>query len=274
MGSKNILICIKQVLDSRTVKFDKEMKSIIRDGMEGIINPLDCVALEAALEIKNKEGANITVITMGPPQSETSLREALAFGADKAILISDPAFQGSDTLATSRVLASAIKKLDVFPDLVLCGMQTTDSETGHVGPQLSEELDLPHVFGVEEIHIENNDFIVKHPSDDGYLETIKGSLPVVLAVTHELCVIRDLPLGSLEAAFTHNNVILWDAKDLGLKEDDVGFQGSATQVLNLYAPSPKRKGELIEGNSKILLEAFMKKLDELSVLDEENENQQ
>ncbi|MBL7213929.1 MAG: electron transfer flavoprotein subunit beta, partial [Desulfobacteraceae bacterium] len=120
-----IVVCIKQVPDVPTVRMDRERMTIIREGVESVINPLDYVAMEAALELCQKTGGQVTIITMGPLQSEVALREALAVGADRAILLSDPAFAGADTLATSHVLARAIGKIDPFPDMVLCGMQTT-----------------------------------------------------------------------------------------------------------------------------------------------------
>lgn len=139
----NIAVCIKQVPDVPSIRVDRKRMTIVREGIENIINPLDSVALEAALSLREKEGGRITVLSMGPSQSEEALREALAAGADEAILLTDPAFAGADTLATSHVLARAISRLKPFPDLVLCGKQTIDSDTGHVGPQIAEELNLP-----------------------------------------------------------------------------------------------------------------------------------
>jgi electron transfer flavoprotein alpha/beta subunit len=155
-----IVVCIKQVPDAPSIRIDRRRMTIIREGVESIINPLDCAALEAAIELRKKEGGKITVISMGPPQSEEALREAMAFGADQGILLTDPAFAGADTLATSHVLARAITRLIPFPDLVLCGKQTIDSDTGHVGPQIAEELDLPQVCGVHEIHLKGDSLMV------------------------------------------------------------------------------------------------------------------
>ena len=140
------------------------------------------MALETALALKEKEGGTVTVLSMGPPQSEEALREALAAGADRAVLLTDRAFAGADTLATSHALAAAIRKLDPAPDLILCGRQTSDSDTGHVGPQIAEELDLPQVCEVNEIHTEQGGLVVRRTSD-GFVDLVRVSLPALLTVS-------------------------------------------------------------------------------------------
>lgn len=265
----NIVVCIKQVPDVPTIRVDRQRMTIIREGVESIINPMDFVALEAALELRGKQGGQVTVITMGPPQSEAALREALAVGADRAVLLTDPAFAGADTLATSHVLATAISKFDPFPDLVLCGVQTIDSDTGHVGPQISEELDIPQVCGVIEIHGEGESLTVKRLSD-GFLDTLKVSLPALLAVTTGLCPVRELPLGALESAFTQKDIVTWGIEDLGLNEEEVGLSGSATRVLNLLPPPVKREGEMVSGSPQSQVDVLIRKLETLSIIDEES----
>jgi electron transfer flavoprotein beta subunit len=263
-----IVVCIKQVPDAPNIRMDRERMTIIRDGVESIINPLDRVALEAALDLKQKEGGKITVLTMGPSQSEEALREALAAGADEAILLTDRRFAGADTLATSKVIASAISKMDPFPDLILCGRQTTDSDTGHVGPQLAEELNLPQVCGVTEIHVESNALVVKQLSD-GFQNTYRVSLPALLTVSQGLNVPRHVPLGDLEQAFSQGQVLRWGLKELELLPEEVGFSGSATTVLRLYKPPQKRKGEIVSGSSQALAEHLIEKLVSLSIQDED-----
>jgi electron transfer flavoprotein beta subunit len=264
----NIVVCIKQVPDTPFIRIDRVRMTIIRDGVESIINPLDRIALEAALDLKQKEGGKVSVLTMGPAQSEEALREAIAAGADEAILLSDPGFAGADTLATSRVLAKAISKMDPFPDLILCGKQTIDSDTGHVGPQLAEELNWPQVCGVTEIHVEMNALVVKQLSD-GFQNTYKVNLPALLTVSQGLNVPRHIPLGDLEQAFSNGRVIRWGLKDLNLQPEEVGFSGSATTVLRLYRPPQKRKGEVVTGSSQTLAEHLIGKLVSLSILDED-----
>ena len=268
----NIVVCIKQVPDVPTIRIDRQRMTIIREGVKSIINPLDYVALEASLELRSREGGQVIVMTMGPPQSEESLREALAAGADRAILLTDSAFAGADTLATSHVLAKAISKLEPFPDLVLCGMQTIDSDTGHVGPQLAEELNLPQVCGVNEIHLEGDALVVKRLSDN-FLDTIRVTLPALLTVNQALSSVRNLPFGDLEVAFSQSDVIQWGLEDLGLKEEEVGFKGSATQVWKLHAPPAKRGGEMVSGSPQVLADHLIRKLEALSILDEEEGNE-
>jgi electron transfer flavoprotein beta subunit len=205
---------------------------------------------------------------MGPSQSEEALLEAMAAGADEAILLTDPRFAGADTLATSKAIASAISKIEPFPDLILCGKQTIDSDTGHVGPQLAEELNLPQVCGVTEIHVEMNTLVVKQ-SSDGFQNTYRVSFPALLTVSHGLNVPRHIPLGNLERAFSTGRIIQWGLKDLNLRPEEVGFRGSATTVLRLYRPPQKRKGEVVSGSSQALAEHLIDKLVSLSILDED-----
>jgi electron transfer flavoprotein beta subunit len=264
----NIVVCIKQVPDAPNIRIDRERMTIIRDAVESVINPLDRIALEAALDLKQKEGGKISVLTMGPPQSEEALREAVASGADEAILLTDPHFAGADTLVTSKVIASAICRMGPFPDLILCGRQTIDSDTGHVGPQLAEELNIPQVCGVTEIHVELNALVVKQ-SSDGFQNTYRVSFPALLTVSQGLNVPRHIPLGNVERAFSNGHVIRWGLKDLNLQPEEVGFSGSATTVLRLYKPPQKRKGEILSGSSQTLAEHLIAKLVSLSILDED-----
>jgi electron transfer flavoprotein beta subunit len=264
----NIAVCIKQVPDTPGIRMDKERMSIIRDGVESIINPLDAVALDAALSLREKEGGKVVVLTMGPPQSEEALREALAAGADEGVLITDPRFAGADTLATSYTLARAISLLSPFPDVILCGRQSIDSDTGHVGPQIAEELDLPQACGVTEIHPEGRSLIVRQVSD-GFLNTLRVTLPALLTVSHELSLPRYLSFGDIERAFSTGRIDRWGLEDLGLEAHKVGFEGSATKVLRLYRPPPKQRGEIATGSTQELVARIIHRLESLSVIDEE-----
>jgi electron transfer flavoprotein alpha/beta subunit len=265
----NIVVCIKQVPDVPGIRIDRERMTLIREGVESVINPLDYVALQAALHLKGEGGGSVCVMTMGPPQSEAALREALAFGADRAVLLSAPAFAGADTLATSHVLARAISRLAPTPDLILCGMQTMDSDTGHVGPQIAEELDLPQVCGVSQIHAGNGELTVNRLSD-GFIETVRVAMPVLLSVRRELARVRDLDLGSLEGAFSEAQIVRWGVKELELSEEEVGLKGSATQVWKLRPPAPRARGEILQGSPQILVRRLMEKLEALSMVDEED----
>lgn len=264
----HIVVCIKQVPDSPNIRIDPERMTVIREGVKSVINPLDCVALETALILKKKQGGCITVLSMGPPQSEEALFEALAYGADRAVLLTDQAFAGADTLATSHVLARAIARLEPYPDLILCGKQTVDSDTGHVGPQIAEELGWPQVCNVHEIHGEGSYLTVKQVSDS-FLNTLRVSLPALLTVGPELSIPHHLPLGDVEAAFLKNKIIQWGLPDLGLDPQAVGLSGSATKVWKLSKTPRKKQGELLSGAPQVLAEAFIRKLENLSILDEE-----
>jgi electron transfer flavoprotein alpha/beta subunit len=267
----NIVVCIKQVPDVPNIRIDRDRMTVIREGVDSIINPLDQLALEAALALKRREGGEVTVLTMGPPQSEEALREALAAGADRAILLTDPAFAGGDTLATSRVIGAAIAKLRPFPDLVMCGLQTMDSDTGHVGPQIAEELDLPQVWGVTEILFDGGWLTLKRVSD-GFLETVRVQPPVLLCVAQGIATTAYLPLGALEAAFSRADVIRWGPQDLGLQKGEVGFSGSATQVWRLRPVPPRRKGDIVSGPAEDLMARLIQKLESLSLLNGEDGN--
>ncbi len=179
-------------------------------------------------------------------------------------------FAGADTLATSHVLAAAALKLEPFPDLFLCGMQTIDSDTGHVGPQVAEGIDLPQVCGVNEIHREGDALVVKRLID-GFLETVRVTLPVLMTVSQELCPPKDLSLGALEVAFSEENIVVWGRKELGLKTEEVGLQGSATQVWRLHRPPRRKEGEVVSGPPEKLLDKFLSKLEALSLLEEDND---
>lgn len=266
----NTLICIKQVPDAPNIRIDEDRMTIVREGVDSIINPPDCIALEAALALRERMGGTATVLTMGPPQSEEALREALAMGADRAVLLTDPLFAGADTLATSHVLATAVSRLKPAPDLILCGMQTIDSDTGHVGPQIAEELELPQVCGVNEILPEEDSLVVKRIAD-GFLETIRVGLPALLTVVEGGFPTRHLPLGALEDAFDRKEVLRWDAKDLGLRRGEIGLEGSATRVWTLRTPPPKRAGKIVSGPAQTLVDHFLQKLEALTLLDDEDD---
>lgn len=271
-GPIHSVVFIKQVPDVPSIRIDEQRMTIIREGVESIINPLDCVALQAALDLREIKGGHITAITMGPPQSEEVLREALAAGANQGILLTDPIFAGADTLATSHVLARAVSKLHPFPDLLFCGMQTIDSDTGHVGPQLAEELDLPQVCGVNEIHIDGQDLVLKRMSD-GFIDIVRVSLPALLTVSKELCPVKDLSLGEINVAFLEKDITRWTSVELDLKRDEVGLAGSVTHVRKLRSPSTKKGGKILTGTPQSLVDTLMQKLESMSIIDEEDGNQ-
>ncbi|MEG2881622.1 MAG: electron transfer flavoprotein subunit beta/FixA family protein, partial [Christensenella sp.] len=179
----NIVVCIKQVPDTNEVKLDPKTGTLIREGVPSIINPDDKAGLEAALRLKDTMGAKVSVISMGPPQADLALREALAMGADEAILVTDRAFGGADTWATSSTLASAISKLPY--DLIITGRQAIDGDTAQVGPQIAEHLQLPNISYAEEIKIEGDNIIVKRQYEDRY-HIIKAKMPCLITALAEM----------------------------------------------------------------------------------------
>ena len=242
----NIVVCLKQVPDTTEVRIDPKTGTLIREGVPSIINPDDKSALEEALVLKDQLGGKVTVISMGPPQAEKALREALSMGADEAILISDRAFGGSDTLATSRVLAAAIKKLDY--DIVFAGRQAIDGDTAQVGPEIAEHLDLPQVTYVEKVAIEGKEVVVRRSLEDGY-ETIRVKAPVLLTAIQELNVPRYMNIRNIYESFK-KEIKVWNANDLEVDKSHLGLTGSPTKVKKSANKEVKGQGEKINMPAK------------------------
>ena len=180
-----IIVCIKQVPDTTEVKLDPKTGRLIRDGVPSIINPDDKNALEEALRIKDENpDTTVTVVSMGPPQADVAMREALAMGADEAILISGREFGGSDTWATSYIIATAIKKIPDY-DIIFCGRQAIDGDTAQVGPQIAEQLNIPQITYVQKLDIEGDKVIVQRQLEDGYT-VVEAKMPVLLTAIKEL----------------------------------------------------------------------------------------
>ena len=237
----NIIVCLKQVPDTTEVKIDPVTGTLIREGVPSIINPDDKNALEEALRLKEENNAKVTVITMGPAQAEVALREALSMGADEAILISDRAFAGADTLATSRVLAAAIGKLEY--DLVFAGRQAIDGDTAQVGPEIAEHLNLPQVTYVEEVEVVGDELKVKKAWEDGY-ETLRVKMPVLLTAIKELNEPRYMHVGNIFGAFD-KEIKVWNADFLGVDKSLLGLAGSPTKVKKSTTKEAKGKGEIV-----------------------------
>lgn len=213
------------------------------------MNPACKHALEAGLRIKERHGGTVMAVSMGPPEAEEVLREALALGADQAVLLCDPRLAGADTLATSYTLARAVERVCPDFDLVLLGCHTTDSETGQVGPQMAEELDLPAVCDAEDIQIQGKRLTARRVSD-GFLETLELTLPALLTVTTQEFTPRDTPLGGVERAFAQAQVRVLDAEALGADSSRMGAAGSAGSMLRVYSPTAQKKGVLLKGAVK------------------------
>ena len=206
-----IIVCIKQVPDTNEVKLDPVTGTLIRDGVPSIINPDDKAGLEAALSLKDSLGAEVSVITMGPPQADAVLREAMAMGADNAYLVTDRAFGGADTLATSTTLAAALRKIDY--DLIITGRQAIDGDTAQVGPQISEHLDIPNVSYAEDIKVEGNTVIVKRQYEDRY-HTVKVQMPCLVTALGEMNTPRYMTTGGIYDSYKVKKVTVWELSDL------------------------------------------------------------
>lgn len=241
----HIVCCLKQVPDTAQVKIDPETNTLIRAGIESILNPFDLVAIEQAVRIKEIHGGTITAITMGPPQASSILRQALSLGVDEVFLLSDRAFAGADTLATSYTLAMAIIKLgnNIPVDLVLCGKQAIDGDTAQTGPGIATRLkytQLTYVSQVQWVDPEKKKIQVERKVDGG-VETVLGDLPALLTVELELAKPRRASLPALIASLKAP-VTVWDAKAIEAVETLVGIKGSPTWVRRISSPAPRQGG--------------------------------
>lgn len=235
-----IIVCIKQVPDSASVKIDPETNTLMRQGVPAIVNPFDMHALEAALQLKEIHGGTITVVTMGPPQATEALRECVALGADKGILVSDRAFGGSDTLATSYTLASAVKTLGKY-DLILCGMQAIDGDTAQVGPSMAEQLEIAQLTFVSKIEIVGDKVTVQREQDECY-EVVESKLPILITVVRSINDPRFPNVKGIMKAKKAQFPVLALA-DLVVDETRLGLKGSPTKVSKIFSP-PKRSNTI------------------------------
>jgi len=230
-----IIVCMKQVPDTTNVRINPETNTLMRDGVESIINPFDEYALEQALKIKDKTGAKVSILSMGPPQAVVVLQEAMARGADEGILLSDRAFAGADTLATSYALFQAIKKMNPHPDLLLFGKQAIDGDTAQVGPGVSEYLDMPLITNVRNIDVEGDNFRAETITENS-TDIVEGKFPCVMTVVKEAAVPRFAKLsGWMKARKTPCTI--WTAKDLQADPTRLGLNGSPTKVAKIFPPA-------------------------------------
>ncbi len=252
----NIIVTVKQVPDTHEVKINPKTGTLIREGVAGIINPEDKNALEEALRIKeSNDDVEVTALSMGPPQAESALREALAMGADRAVLVSDRAFAGADTLATSYILSRAIKKIREY-DLILCGRQAIDGDTGQVGPQLAEVLDLPQATYAEEIKIQENVVTVRS-NFDSVIRMIEMKTPALITVSKRINKPRFKTMNGVLRAFRDKEVVTWTMEDLKLNPMRIGMNGSPTWVRKTFIPSHSREGLVIEKQSREIAEDIL-----------------
>ena len=247
------IVCVKQVPDTSGKVAVKPDGTLDRASMATITNPDDLNALEAALKLKDATGCEVVVVTMGPPPAEGMLRELLARGADKAVLVSGREFGGSDTFATSQILAAAVNKIGVGPeDVVFCGRQAIDGDTAQVGPQIAEKLHLPQVTYVADIQKDGNTLTVKRILEDGYM-TVKVNTPCMITCIKELNQPRYLSVGGAFEAYSKPLVTMTyeTLKDHPLiDKSTIGLAGSPTNILTSFTPPQKGAGTMLEGDGK------------------------
>lgn len=253
----DIIVCVKQVPDTNEVKIDPKTGTLIRDGVPSIINPEDKTALEAALRLKEEVGGKVTVLSMGPKQAEDALREALAMGADETILVSDRAFAGADTLATSYTLAKSIEKIGRF-DVIFCGRQAIDGDTAQVGPEIAEQLGIPQISYVKEIVYKEDYLEVKRALEDGYAVVVTP-LPALLTVVSELNEPRYPSVKGIVDAFK-KEITVWTVNDLPVEKGKLGLEGSPTQVVKTFSPTRQRAGEVLQGNASEVVVSLVDRL--------------
>jgi len=241
-----IVVFVKQVPDTTEVKIDPQTNTLIRQGVPSIVNPFDKNAVEAALQLKEKHGGKVTVVSMGPPQAKDALKECIAMGADEALLISDRAFGGADTLATSYTLAAAAKKLGKV-DMILCGKQAIDGDTAQVGPEIAENLGMPQVTYVAKIDVNGETVRVEREHEDGY-EVIEVNMPVLLTVVKSINEPRYPTVkGTMKA--NRKDIPVWTVNDIDVDAEKIGLKGSPTQVRKIFTPKQRVQGQLIQAET-------------------------
>ena len=260
-----IVVCIKQVPDTTDVKINPDTNTLIRDGVVSIINPFDAYAIEEGVCLKERFGGEVIVVTMGPPQAKEALREALALGADSVIHLCDRAFAGSDTWATSLVLAQAIKKIGSV-DLVICGKQASDGDTAQVGPGIATHIDLPqatYVRRIDSVHLDTDPkiMIVERLLEEGY-ELLELKLPALITVVKE---INEPRMPSLRGKMMARKVEIpsWTNQDLNINQDEIGLKGSPTQVVRIFTPPQKEGGKIFDCEPKEAVERLVEEIKDL-----------
>jgi electron transfer flavoprotein beta subunit len=257
-----IIVCIKQVPETQEVRLDPVTHTLKREGIAAIINPFDLYALEEGLRVKDSRGGAVTVLTMGPPQAEAALREALGYGGDAAVLLSDRAFAGADTWATALTLARAIEKLG-GADLILCGKQAIDGDTAQVGPMLATILNIPYVAWARKLTFGDGDAVtVERLLDHGY-DAVETSLPALVTVVKEINEPR-VPSFKAKLKAKKAAIPVWGLADLGLEASDVGLSGSFTQVVKVFPPPARGTPEIWTGAPEELAARLWRRLQEQS----------
>ncbi|MDI3508971.1 MAG: hypothetical protein PWP48_1263 [Clostridiales bacterium] len=259
----NIIVCIKQVPATNDVKINKDTNTLVRDEAQSVINPFDTYAVEEGVRLKEATGGKVTVISMGIPKVADILKECIAVGADEGILLSDRAFAGADTLATSAALAAGINKIGQY-DIIICGKQAIDGDTGQVGPGLAERLGIPHITCIRKIEEIKEGYIrAQRMTDFGY-EVIECSLPAVITVVKE---INEPRLPSIKGMMKAKKAVIpvWTADDIGADKDKIGLRGSPTKVIKTFTPEININTEIIDGTPEEQAHKLVEKLLQLQI---------
>ena len=260
-----ILTCIKQVPGTSEVEVDEKTGVLKRDGVDSKMNPYDLYALETALRIKEKNGANIKVLTMGPPQAKQVIEESFMMGADEGYILSDRKFAGADVLATSYTLSQGIKKVST-PDLIICGKQTTDGDTAQVGPEIAEFLNIPHITNVTKIiEVRENSIVVEYDMPNT-LEECEVEYPCLITVEKDIFQPR-LPSFKLKLKNKNREIDMYGLNDFEDKnENNYGLNGSPTQVCRIFPPTSNNEKEILKGSSEVINSVLVEKLLKLKLI--------
>lgn len=253
-----IIVCVKQVPDAKDVRLDPKTNTLAREGVQSIMNPYDQHAVEEAVRLKEELGGEVTVLSMGPPQAEEVLRQAISCGADRGVLISDRAFAGADTWATSYTLAKAVNKIGEF-DLILCGKQAIDGDTAQVGPGLAIQLDIPFLTCIQKVRAaDEKEIVMERMMDDGY-DVVAVEYPVLLTVVKDL---NEPRVPSLKGKMKSKKAVIevLSAEDVGADASCIGLAGSPTQVVDVFPPPPRGEQAMLTGTIDEQVEQLVEKL--------------
>jgi electron transfer flavoprotein beta subunit len=264
-----IIVCIKQVPDTTNIRIDPETNTLIREGVESIINPFDEYALEEGIRLQEEYGGETSALSMGPPQVENALRNTLSMGIQNAYLLCDRAFAGADTLATGYTLAAGIRKLG-GADIILMGRQAIDGDTGQVGPGVAENLGIAHITDIKKIERvgEDGTLIVQRAVEDGYVR-LKTRLPVLLTVVKEINEPR-LPSLKNKMLARKKEIKIWNKDDLEVDPDRLGLNGSPTWVTKIFTPPKSQRGMLFKGEKSEAVSALLKELRQAGIEPDKN----
>ena len=251
----HIAVCVKQVPDTTEVKINPETGTLIRTGVPSIINPYDHFALQAAMGLKKNHGCRVTVISMGPPQARSVVQMGMALGADDGVLLSDMAFAGSDTWATSYALAKAVKKLGKV-DIILAGMQAIDGDTAQTGPGMAQQLGIPQVTFCEKIDLDGRKLIARKLIDGGH-EIVEVKAPALFTMIMPKDYVPRYPSFLETHASLKKPYYVWSAEDIGAEKQYLGLKGSPTQVAKIYPPAQREKAAMSGGSAQEAVEKIL-----------------